>query len=178
MALEENVVGGVHVGLPPGRFVSPGFAIRELRLRNLRRVGWTNGALPQSGIQERQVFLADIAIAGERRAKLLGGALMRANIPILFAVDSGNRLWSCTTRALYALPLGPNPLPLGVTPKTGLECLDRGGTPVIEAGTNWYVCRVPASAWNTCSPNPTLNGLPGWVCLHPPVAPENVSCVY
>lgn len=158
---------------PPGSF-SPEFKIIEVSLRNVRNLGWP-GALPAMnggavGTQEITKVGADLTIVAERRSGFLGSAMMTAQVPLLLGVDSLQRVQMCATRSMYQVELGP-PGVISVQRKSGVECIDRGGVPIIDPespeNAPWYVCRLPISTFLACSTE--RSNLPGWVCRRPTV---------
>jgi hypothetical protein len=157
----------------PIRCPSPDFRIKEVRLRNFKRQGWTAGSLPGNGQQELDRYSAELWITAERRggSSFFGSVEMFANIPLLFGVTPAGLVRNCTKRGIFQIELGPPTLPAGVTRKSGVECIDRGGMPLIAAGTDWYVCRIPISAYGVCKTTGTYCAdsnadcnLPGWYC--------------
>jgi hypothetical protein len=156
------------VPLPKNPYRSPEFRISSVTFQNITRKGWAAGGMPGfSGIPgslEVERWAGEISIAAERRSEFLGSSVMNASIPIVFLVVPGAipRAVQCTTRPVYTLDLGPPVLPPNVQRKTGIECIDRGGTPIVQPGQSWYACQFPVSSYQTCSN--TVTNLPGWIC--------------
>lgn len=138
------------------------YKITEIDLTGFRRVGRSYAEVSAAGgAQPFENYTGFLSIAAEKRSEFLGGATMRTNIPVLFLVDNNSaphQLIRCTTRSLYMVQLGPlDPpngpgLPAGIRRKSGMECFDRGGTPVPvgPAGATWYYCAIPETALLNC----------------------------
>jgi len=97
---------------------------------------------------------------------------MTAQIPLLLGVygTSPAMFRNFTAGNLYQVPLG-KPAETGKR-KTGLECIDRGGVPILLAAQGstpaFYVCRLPAESLISCQNQPPLkNSIPGWICHKP-----------
>lgn len=155
----------------PPASVSFEFKITEVSLRNVRRVGWPTGGLPSlgggaAGTQELGKWAADLTVVANRRSGFLGGATMTGQVPLILGVV-GNFVRTCTTRSLYQVELGP-PGTISTQRKSGLECVDRGGVPIIDPdapeNAPWYVCRLPISTFLACDLDKKKSNLPGWNC--------------
>lgn len=190
MAWEEGTAGGL-LNPPTGRSNPRGFKVKEIRLRNLSIQGWTSGVLPGAvpGTQELERYTGTLTIVGERRSEFIGSTEMRGSVPILFGVKRVGfpavlHIQNCTAREIYRVQLGPpGVLPAGVTRKSGAECIDRGGMPVLAAGQAYYLCAIPTSAWAVCdttgSVNAGNNNLPGWYCAQAtPASGAGLTYVY
>lgn len=163
------------------------FRIAEVRIRDVNPLGWgaTSGVPPAgSGTQVMEKMGANLVIRAERRGHFFGGSTMTAQIPLLLVVETVAGIQiikGCTTRSIFRVVLGPPnanlpaSLPADWVRKSGLECIDRGGTSVREpTGLDWFVCRLPTSSQLSCSNIPPQTDLPGWVC-HIPTAIDLVS---
>jgi hypothetical protein len=182
IAFEEKYDSlGNPLPIPTGSRVSPGFTMREVRIRNVALLGWNFGAvagLPgKPGSQQFARYTANLDILVDRRSEFLGTSEMRGTIPILFEVDNTSAIQNCSTRSIYSIPLGPPGSIAPIARKSGLECIDRGGTPVKEAGQEWFVCALPTSSWQLCD-GISATTLPGWNCLHPAIAGDGVTYAY
>jgi hypothetical protein len=144
------------------------FLFSEVRLKNIRPMGWIGAAIPGGGKQELERYAADLTIVAERRSGFLKSSKMSGTIPLILLVRAGVIL-NCTKRDLYRVELGPKTgFPAGVTRKIGLECIDRGGMPIQAPDQDWFVCRIPIVNFGVCNTegavNAGLNNLPGWWC--------------
>ncbi|MBS1962612.1 MAG: hypothetical protein JST04_10375 [Bdellovibrionales bacterium] len=201
MAWEEGAGGLV---VPPlGRRNPVGFKVTELRLRDFQVQGWSKapntvpGKGGYAGTEELERWTANLSIVAVRRSDLspipgVKAPEMRANIPLLFGVrivpagvSFTRRLANCSSRDIYQVPLGPPGTLVGVTRKSGIECIDRGGMPIVWPGSTYYVCKIPVSSWALCktagvanAPNDYSHNLPGWFCLQASDAAEGFTYVY
>lgn len=164
--------------------VHPEFKITEINLERFRPLGRRDldlhGKQPQTelGTQPWQNWLGQLSVVAERRANFLGSATLRMDIPVLLQVQPGtNTIFGCSTRKAYTLEIGPPVLPdPAIKRKSALECLDRGGYPVVEAGNTYYTCAIPRSSQiNSARMLNNVRGAnvysEGWYTTSPPNSP-------
>ncbi len=169
--------------------LAPEFKITAVVLMNIVNTGYTTGAVPNLvndgaglALQELERFTGTLSVRADRRSGFFGGAAMTVEVPILLGVDAGTgTIKNCTTRSIYRTVLGPPAavFPPGIPRKTGLECIDRGGVPVLApllppatGKTDWYACRFPIHSFAACGNGPVpaaSTNIPGWFCYSPTV---------
>ncbi len=153
---------------------SPDYSVDSIVLTNFRPFGRRDsdlGSPSWSGFSDS--YIGEIVIAGSRRNEYLGATGLRTTLPIVLQVTPGANPvpTSCTTRSLYAVELGPMPQ---VLKKSGLECFDRGGTPVINPAIgNFYVCALPNTTLLNCN---SINNTPDSNAPYGPIHPEGWIC--
>ncbi len=158
----------------------PEFRITEVKLLYVKPLGWSSALSAPNGTVLVGRVGAVLAIRAERRSSTIplsfGSSTMTADIPIILGtLTSGPELiMNCSTRAIYRVELGPPDgalpalMPNGWVRKSGLECIDRGGSPVLAPdllpGQSWYVCSLPRSSSIVCNKEQNISNLPGWYC--------------